>query len=104
IISITIILLTELTSNLATTATFIPIVASIATGMNENILLFVIPATVAASCAFMLPVGTPPNAIIFSSNKIKISDMIKTGIYMNFASIIIIMTIIYLVLPFLINP
>jgi sodium-dependent dicarboxylate transporter 2/3/5 len=103
LISFTIILLTELTSNLATTATFIPIVASIATGMNANILLFVIPATIAASCAFMLPVGTPPNAIIFSSNRIKISDMIKTGIYMIVASIIIIMTIIYLILPIFVS-
>jgi len=99
IITLSIMLLTELTSNLATTATFIPIVASIAVGMKQDILLFVIPATISASCAFMLPVGTPPNAIAFSSNRIKIADMIKTGIYMIFASLLIVMTVIY----FLIN-
>lgn len=99
IIVTVIILVTELTSNLATTATFIPIIASIASGMNENVLLFVIPATIAASCAFMLPVSTPPNAIIFSSEKIKISDMIRTGFFMIIICILIIMSIIYLILP-----
>lgn len=98
-ITTAIILLTELTSNLAITATFIPIVASIATGMNENVLLFVVPSTIAASCAFMLPVGTPPNAIIFASNRLKISEMIKTGIFMIIFSIIFIMTVVYFLLP-----
>lgn len=98
IITFSIMMLTELTSNLATTATFIPIVASIAQAMNENILLFVIPATIGASCAFMLPVGTPPNAIVFSSNRLKIPDMIRTGINMIFASLLIVMTIIYFLL------
>lgn len=103
IITLSIMLLTELTSNLATTATFIPIVASIAQGMNENLLLFIIPATLGASCAFMLPVGTPPNAIVFSSNRLKIKEMIRTGIFMIIASLFIIMTIIYFLLKFVIK-
>ena len=103
IITLSIMFLTELTSNLATTATFIPIVASIAQGMNESILLFVIPATLGASCAFMLPVGTPPNAIIFSSNRLKIQEMIRTGIFMIMASLLIIMTIIYFLLKYFVK-
>ncbi len=85
-----IIFLTELTSNLATIASFLPIIASIGVGMNINPLQIVIPATLAASCAFMLPVATPPNAIIFSSNVVSIKVMAKTGILLNITFIIIV--------------
>lgn len=82
-----IIFLTELTSNLATTAAFIPVVASVAFQMDIDPIVFVLPATIAASCAFMLPVATPPNAIIFSSGKIKIPEMAKAGIFLNISFI-----------------
>ncbi len=85
-----IILLTELTSNLATIAAFLPIIASIGVGMDINPLQLVIPATLAASCAFMLPVATPPNAIIFSSNIISIKNMTRAGIVLNLIFVIII--------------
>jgi sodium-dependent dicarboxylate transporter 2/3/5 len=83
ILTASIIFLTEITSNTATTAAFLPIIASIGTGMGIDPLQLVIPSTVAASCAFMLPVATPPNAIIFSSEEISIKNMAKAGIYLN---------------------
>ena len=67
-----IIFLTELNSNTATIATFAPILIIFAIGIEENPLFFVIPATIAASCAFMLPVATPPNAVVYGSGKIKL--------------------------------
>tara|TARA_Y100000748_G_scaffold295178_1_gene286624 strand:+ start:269 stop:1141 length:873 start_codon:yes stop_codon:yes gene_type:complete len=85
-----IIFLTELNSNTATIATFSPILIIFAIGINQNPLFFVIPATIAASCAFMLPIATPPNAVIFGSGKIKISDMVRSGFLLNIISLLII--------------
>ncbi len=82
-ITATVILLTELTSNTATAAAFLPIVASVAVGIGEDPLLFALPAAVAASCAFMLPVATPPNAIVYGSGVIRISDMARAGLVLN---------------------
>ncbi|WP_456428468.1 SLC13 family permease [Rhodocaloribacter sp.] len=82
-VTATVILLTELTSNTATAAAFLPIVASVAVGIGQNPLLFAIPAAVAASCAFMLPVATPPNAIVYGSGAMKISDMARAGLVLN---------------------
>ncbi len=84
-----IIFLTELSSNTATTAAFLPIIASIGVGMGINPLQFVVPATIAASCAFMLPVATPPNAIIFSSNVVTIKDMARAGFLLNIVFVIV---------------
>ena len=84
-----IIFLTELSSNIATTAAFLPIIASIGVGMGINPLQFVVPATIAASCAFMLPVATPPNAIIFSSNQVTIKDMARAGLLLNIVFVIV---------------
>ncbi len=94
LLTTSIIFLTELTSNTATTAAFLPIIASIGVGMGINPLQFVVPATIAASCAFMLPVATPPNAIIFSSNEITIKEMTRAGILLNiiFIAVIVILT------------
>lgn len=78
-----VILLTELTSNTATTAAFLPVVASVAVSIGQNPLLLVIPATIAASCAFMLPVATPPNAIVFGSGSVTISQMLRAGIVLD---------------------
>ena len=80
--------LTEITSNMASTATFLPILASIALGLGQNPLLLAIPTTLAASCAFMLPVATPPNAIIYGSGKITISQMSRAGLVLNIFFII----------------
>ncbi len=84
-----VIFLTELTSNLATTATFLPVIAAVAVETGQDPLLFVIPVTLAASCAFMLPVATPPNAIVFSSGHISIPQMARAGLLLNLVSIAI---------------
>lgn len=95
IISITINFLTEFTSNTAVTQMILPVLSSIAVSLNYHPFLLMIPATLAASMAFMLPVGTPPNTIVFSSNKLKIWDMVKTGIILNLVSTVAISLIVY---------
>jgi len=93
--------LTEITSNLATTAMLLPIIAPIALVLNVHPFTLMVGITVAASCAFMLPVATPPNAIVFGSGYLKIPDMMRTGILMNLISIILITIITYYLLPLL---
>ena len=95
-----IIFLTELNSNTATVATFIPILIAFSIGINENPLFFVIPATIAASCAFMLPVATPPNAVVFGSGKIQIKDMIRAGFLLNLVSILIVTIISFILVRY----
>ena len=87
--------LTELTSNTATTEMLLPVLAGIAVSVKINPLMFMIPATLAASLAFMLPVATPPNAIVFGTNRLKIAEMMKTGFLLNISGVIIIALIMY---------
>ena len=91
--------LTEITSNLATVSMILPILASVSISLGFNPLIIMISATIAASCAFMLPVATPPNAVVFGSGYLKIKDMIRTGLFMNLISIIIVSLYVYYVLP-----
>ena len=98
-----IIFLTELNSNTATVATFTPILIIFAIGLNVNPLFYVIPTTIAASCAFMLPVATPPNAVIFGSGKLNISNMIRAGIGLNFISIFVVSLVSIIILKFIFN-
>ena len=95
--------LTEITSNLATTAMLLPILAPTAVTLGVHPYILMVGATLAASCAFMLPVATPPNAVVFGSNYLKISDMVRVGILMNIISIIIIFMMVYFILPILWN-
>jgi sodium-dependent dicarboxylate transporter 2/3/5 len=85
-----IVFLTELTSNTATTATLVPILAALAPLLEMEPLLLVVPAAVAASCAFMLPVATPPNAIVFGAGHVTISQMCKAGLWLNILCIVIV--------------
>ena len=87
--------LTELTSNTATTEMLLPILAGLSVTIHIHPLLFMLPATVSASMAFMLPVATPPNAIIFGSNRIKVIQMAKTGFILNIIGAITITLITY---------
>lgn len=87
----TMLFMTELMSNVALATIFIPIVMAIATGGNINPLLLSIPVAMAASCAFMMPISTPPNAIVFSSGHIKITQMVKVGIWLNILSVIVLL-------------
>ncbi len=82
--------LTEITSNVATASILLPILASIASALGFHPFTLMISACLAASCAFMLPVATPPNAIVFSSGYIRVVDMAKTGFWMNLISIFVI--------------
>jgi sodium-dependent dicarboxylate transporter 2/3/5 len=93
--------LTEITSNLATTAMLLPILVSVAAILNINPYYLLVSATVAASCAFMLPVATPPNAVVFGSGYLSIKDMVQKGIWMNIISIFILTLFAYFALPWL---
>lgn len=91
--------LTEITSNLATTAMLLPVLVSMAALVDVHPYILLVAATVAASCAFMLPVATPPNAVVFGSGYLKIDDMVKKGLWMNLISIVLLSLIVYFVLP-----
>lgn len=95
--------LTEMTSNLATTAMLLPILAPMAIALEVHPYILMVSATVAASCAFMLPVATPPNAVVFGSGYLRIPDMVRTGIWMNIISIIILSGFVYFGLELLWN-
>jgi sodium-dependent dicarboxylate transporter 2/3/5 len=94
-----ILMLTELTSNTATAATFLPIAASVAISMGQNPLLFLIPTALAANCSYMLPVGTPPNAIVFGSGLITLPQMAKAGMLLNLLLVPIIVGLLWLLGP-----
>ncbi|MEQ9438102.1 MAG: DASS family sodium-coupled anion symporter [Cyclobacteriaceae bacterium] len=85
--------ITEIMSNVALTVIFIPVVLGIANSLNMEPMLLVVPVTIASSCAFMMPVSTPPNAIVFSSGHIRIIDMVKAGFFLNIISILVLLLI-----------
>ena len=91
--------LTEITSNLATTAMLLPILAPIALQLDVHPYMLMVSAAVAASCAFMLPVATPPNAVVFGSGYLQIRDMVRTGVFMNLFSILLLFFMVYVFLP-----
>lgn len=93
-----VIFLTELTSNTATTATFIPILAALAPVFDLHPFMLIVPAAIAASCAFMLPVATPPNAIVFGSGHVTIQQMIRAGFWLNLAGVVLITLLVYTVM------
>ncbi len=98
--------LTEITSNLATTAMLLPVLAPMALAFDLHPYMIMVSATFAASCAFMLPVATPPNAVVFGSGYLRIPDMVRSGIFMNIFSILLITIATYFFLPIVweINP
>lgn len=93
--------LTEITSNLATTAMLLPVLAPMALSLNIHPFMIMVPVTIAASCAFMLPVATPPNAVVFGSGYLHIPDMVRTGLIMNLVSVLLVTALTYLLLPWL---
>ena len=98
-----VIFLTELTSNLATTATLLPVMAAIAVQAGVPPIVLTVPITIAASCAFMLPVATPPNAIVFSTGAISIPQMVRAGVFLNIIGIIIVSIIALTIAPALLQ-
>jgi sodium-dependent dicarboxylate transporter 2/3/5 len=95
--------LTEITSNLATIAMLLPVLAPMAVALDVHPYMIMVSVTIAASCAFMLPVATPPNAVVFGSGYLRIPDMVRTGIWMNMISIILVAVATYIFLPMLWN-
>jgi sodium-dependent dicarboxylate transporter 2/3/5 len=95
--------LTEITSNMATTAMLLPVMIPVANLLEIHPYLLLVGTTLAASCAFMLPVATPPNAVVFGSKMLKISEMVKAGILINIFSIILILLVVYYGLPLIWN-
>jgi solute carrier family 13 (sodium-dependent dicarboxylate transporter), member 2/3/5 len=95
LITAVVILLTELTSNTATAAAFLPLIAPLAIGLGENPLLLLVPAAIAASCAFMLPVATPPNAIVYGSGSVTMQQMTRAGVWLNLLFVLLITLVVY---------
>jgi len=92
--------LTELTSNTATTQMALPVLASLAVALHLNPLLLMVPATLSASCAFMLPVATPPNAIIFGTVQVTVRDMARAGFLLNLFCAVLITVAVYVLGPY----
>ncbi len=99
IVTLTILFLTEVTSNTATAASFLPLLGPIAVTLTDGPLMLVIPAALAASCAFMMPVATPPNAVVFSSGELRIADMAKAGFWLNITAVVLIVIMMLTTVP-----
>jgi sodium-dependent dicarboxylate transporter 2/3/5 len=94
-----ILLLTELTSNTATAATFLPIAGALALSLGQNPLLFLIPTALAANCSYMMPVGTPPNAIVYGSGFVPLPAMARAGFVLNVALVPVLLGLLLLLGP-----
>ncbi|MDB1088459.1 DASS family sodium-coupled anion symporter [Streptomyces sp. ACA25] len=94
-VGLLVLLLTELTSNTATTATFLPIMAGVAGGLGLDPMLLLLPVALAATCAFMLPVATPPNAVVFGSGQVTIAQMIRGGVLLNMIGVVLVTFAVY---------
>ena len=90
IAAVGILLLTEMTSNTATAATFLPVASGVALGTGVPPLMLAAPVALAATCAFMLPVATPPNAIAYGSGYVTIGQMVKGGVWLNIIAAVLI--------------
>lgn len=91
--------MTELMSNVALVAVLAPVVAGIALGLEIPILYLLIPVTMASSCAFMLPMATPPNAIVFASGYIKVAQMARVGIFINLIAVAFLVVLFQYIIP-----
>ena len=99
IVSLSVNFLTEVISNVATASIMLPVLASLAEAINVHPFMLMIPATMTASCAFMLPIATGPNAIVFSSGELKMNDMVRAGFWLNVVSSFLVSLLVYFVLP-----
>jgi len=91
--------MTELMSNVALITIFLPVIIGVSQGLNLDPVILVIPATIAASCAFMMPISTPPNAIVFASGHIHIKEMMRAGFFLNLLSIAVLTLIGFILVP-----
>jgi sodium-dependent dicarboxylate transporter 2/3/5 len=88
---------TEFASNTAMASTLLPILAGLSVALNINPMILMIPATISCSTAFMLPIATPPNAIVFGSGFIRVRDMVRIGLIMNIVGLLLITLLVYLI-------
>nr|WP_245857112.1 DASS family sodium-coupled anion symporter [Actinoalloteichus hoggarensis] len=95
LVAVLVLFLTELTSNTATAATFLPILGGVALGLGLDPMLLAIPVALAATCAFMLPVATPPNAIAYGSGYVTINQMVRAGVWLNLIAVALITIAMY---------
>ncbi|WRE19427.1 SLC13 family permease [Helicobacter pylori] len=105
-VTLMVIFLTEITSNTATAAAFLPVIGGVAVGMgyeSHQSLLLTIPVALSTTCAFMLPVATPPNAIAYGSGYVKITDMIKAGLWLNLVGVVLISSFSYFLVSLIFN-
>jgi sodium-dependent dicarboxylate transporter 2/3/5 len=99
-----IVFMTELTSNTATTAALLPVVVALAVAVGVQPLLLAVPTALAASCAFMMPVATPPNALVYGSGQVTMSQMIRAGFIMNVLLIVLIPLLMFVLVPLTLHP
>lgn len=103
ILTATILFMTEIMSNTAVSNMLMPISVGLAAGIGVAPYGIMAVVALASSCAFMLPISTPPNAAVFSTNELKIEDMVKAGFWMNMVSIVVIVLVVYFLQPVLLN-
>lgn len=96
-------MLTELTSNTATAATFLPIVGAVAVSLGQNPLLLLVPTALAANCSYMMPVGTPPNAIVFGSGELRLPQMAKAGLWLNLILVPVVVAVVWILGPWVLD-
>lgn len=98
-----VIFVTELTSNTATAAAFLPIASALAVGIGVSPVLLAVPAAMAASCGFMMPVGTPPNAMVYATGRVTIQQMMRAGIWLNLMFAVLITLLVMALVPIVIG-
>ncbi|WP_432488255.1 SLC13 family permease [Kineococcus sp. SYSU DK018] len=98
-VALGILALTELTSNTATAATFLPVLAAVAVGIGAEPLLLLVPAALAATCSFMMPVGTPPNAIAYGTGRVTIGQMVRSGVWLNLIAVVVLTAAVFAIGP-----
>ncbi|CAD2076550.1 Sodium-dependent dicarboxylate transporter SdcS [Phocicoccus pinnipedialis] len=103
IVSLFVLMLTEITSNTATATMILPLLGALAITLDVHPMILMAPAAMAANCAFMLPVGTPPNAIVFGTGKVAIKDMVSVGFWLNIIAWIVIVIVAIVLLPIVFN-
>lgn len=103
VIAASVTLMSEFMSNMALTAVFLPVAAALAIGFHENPLLITIPVTLAASAGFMLPMATPPNAIVFASGHVTVPRMVRAGFFLDIIAVLAIALFAWLVIPYVFN-
>jgi sodium-dependent dicarboxylate transporter 2/3/5 len=101
LVSSIVLFMTELMSNVALVTIMIPVLIGVANGIGIDPLILVVPATIASSCAFMMPISTPPNAIVYASGYIRIRDMMRAGFLLNLIAVLLLTLATYFLVPLL---